>query len=103
MSASACTAVGTYIDKAGDLVTLAERWDGTSWAVQTTPNPPGATGISLSGVSCASARACTAVGAYEDSAGDGLSFAERWTGGAGRSRPPPTLKAASWMGCRACR
>ena len=29
-----CTAVGGY-------PTLAERWDGTSWAIQTTPTPTG--------------------------------------------------------------
>ncbi len=44
---------------------LAEGWDGTKWAVQTTPNPTGASGDSdLSGISCASATACMAVGAY---------------------------------------
>ena len=56
VSTSACTAVGHYTNKAGDEVTLAERWDGTSWAIQTTPNPTGAIGSELSGVSCVSAQ-----------------------------------------------
>ena len=41
-SATACTAVGNYRNSAGKLVTLAERWNGTSWTIQPTPNPTGA-------------------------------------------------------------
>src|SRR5215471_15134675 len=37
-----CTAVGFYHkDQVG--YTLAEHWNGTSWAIQPTPNPPGVT------------------------------------------------------------
>ena len=43
-------------------MTLAEVWDGSTWTVQSTPNPTGATSGSLYGVSCTSATACTAVG-----------------------------------------
>ena len=68
-SASACTAVGDYKNGAGTFVTFAERWDGRRWAIQTTPNPPGAHHSSLFGVSCASASACTAVGDYTSDAG----------------------------------
>ena len=39
-SATACTAVGTDLNPSGVDVTLAERWDGTSWQRQATPNPP---------------------------------------------------------------
>ena len=67
-SASACTAVGDYTNTTGTRVTLAERWNGTSWTIQSTPNPTGAKGSSLSGVSCTSASACTAVGYDVDSA-----------------------------------
>ncbi len=36
---NACTAVGYYTDNSfGATYTLAERWDGTSWSSQTTPN-----------------------------------------------------------------
>ena len=58
-SASACTAVGDY-NSGTTGVTLAERWNGTAWSIQTTPNPPGAPVSLLNGVSCASATACTA-------------------------------------------
>ena len=42
-SPSACIAVGQYstFPFQGSYNTLAERWDGTSWSVQSTPNAPG--------------------------------------------------------------
>ena len=61
-SISACTAVGSYTTSAGTPVTLAEDWDGTSWAIQATPNPAGATSSSLAAVACTSADVCSAVG-----------------------------------------
>jgi hypothetical protein len=54
-------------------MTLAERWNGTNWSIQETPNPT--TNSKLDGVSCTSAKACTAVG--EDS---GRGLAESWNG-----------------------
>ena len=39
-TASSCMAVGTYTKASGAGVTLAERWNGTSWGTQTTANPP---------------------------------------------------------------
>jgi hypothetical protein len=53
-SAKACTAVGSSGND-----TLAERWDGRNWAVQSTLNPVTGTYFSeLVGVSCSSACAC---------------------------------------------
>jgi len=77
-SASACTAVGwstTNNPPAG--FTLTERWDGTSWGIQSTPAPP-PTGNSggLNAVACTSSTVCTAVGVY----GADL-LAEGWSGG----------------------
>jgi hypothetical protein len=75
-SVSACTAVGWYTGSAGQTVPLAERWNGTKWAIQATPVPSDGYDPGLTGVSCASATACTAVG------GDGSpsAIAERWNG-----------------------
>jgi hypothetical protein len=61
-----CTAVG---ENAADPVLfhtgVAESWNGTSWAMQALPVPqPDTRGASLSGASCATATACTAVGVY---------------------------------------
>ena len=73
-AADVCTAVGYYVNSSGDRVTLAEAWNGTSWTVQTTPNPTGATTSALSGVSCTAADACTAVGSYPGSSGVGATL-----------------------------
>jgi hypothetical protein len=79
--ASACTAAGDYHNSGGTRVTLAERWNGTAWVIQTTPSPSGAEGSLLKGVSCTSVSACTAVGDYATS-DDGIEvmLAERWNG-----------------------
>jgi sugar lactone lactonase YvrE len=79
-SASACTAVGYYKNSASTLVTLAERWNGTEWTVQTTPNPSGAKESIEEGVSCPSTSACTAVGNYQNSGGTSVPLAESWNG-----------------------
>jgi hypothetical protein len=60
-SPAACTAVGVRENSAGTDVTLAERWNGTSWRIQATRGPAGASYADLAAVSCSSARACTAV------------------------------------------
>jgi hypothetical protein len=88
-SVRACTAVGSYINRTGSQATLAERWDGTSWTIQTTPDPKGATGSSLSGVSCTSATACTAVGKYQTGNGMWWTLAERWDGRTWRIQATP--------------
>jgi hypothetical protein len=42
-SATACTAVGeASTSVSGNHVTLAERWNGTAWAIQPTPGNPAA-------------------------------------------------------------
>ncbi len=77
-SADACTAVGAHTDPAGTPVTLAERWNGRRWAIQTTPNPRGAQDTGLNGVSCASAHACLAVGSAHGRSGTEVTVAEHW-------------------------
>ena len=78
-SATACTAVGNYSDKSGNTKTLAEAWDGATWVIQKTPNPPATTNAVLSGVSCSSPTACTAVGHYFGSSSI-PTLAEAWNG-----------------------
>jgi hypothetical protein len=79
-SARACTAVGTFGNSAGEYSALAERWNGSQWSIQPTPNPTGTFASVLDGVSCTSARACTAVGYFTNSAGNEIKLAERWNG-----------------------
>jgi hypothetical protein len=88
-SASACTAVGYSEASNGSPVLLAERWNGTAWAIQRTPSPDGSTASYLRGVSCPSASACTAVGFYTTSSGASVMLAERWNGTAWAIQPVP--------------
>jgi hypothetical protein len=82
-AATACTAVGTNLSPSGVNVTLAERWNGTSWHHQSTPNPPNDTvpvvSPDLLGVSCPTSHFCDAVGSYQVD-GVGISLAEAWNG-----------------------
>ncbi len=79
-SSTACTAVGNYVDSTGTRLTLAERWNGTEWTIQSTPNPSGAKESRLESVSCTSSTACTATGYYVNSSGTTVNLAERWNG-----------------------
>jgi hypothetical protein len=79
-SPAACAAVGSAFNDAGTTVTLAERWNGSHWAAQATPRPAGAVWSNLLGVSCTRTAACTAVGYYQNGAGDTLTLAESWNG-----------------------
>src|SRR6266571_2668152 len=90
-SAVACAAVGARTDSSGDFTgTLAERWDGSRWRLQPTPNPPGAQGSALFGLSCTSSSACTATGNSFNSSGTPVGvFAERWNGTKWRIQPVP--------------
>ena len=94
-SGTACTAVGHYTNSAGVQVTLAEIWNGSSWAIQSTPNPSGAKNPVLNAVSCTSSTACTAVGSYTNSAGTDSTLAERRNGTSWtiQSTPAPTGRA----------
>jgi hypothetical protein len=72
-----CTAVGSLLGSnvGSGYVNLAERWNGSAWAVQSTPpNPPAASGFPfLVAVSCADGRNCLAIGE-----GNGA-YADLWT------------------------
>ncbi len=104
-AASSCMAVGTLITGSpGKDVTLAESWNGTAWTMKATPNPKGATGSFLFGVSCTAASRCMAVGLYEDAAAPlGVPFAEVWNGTAWTIKtmpsPPGTTPGADGVSC----
>jgi NHL repeat len=97
-STTACTAVGYYTNSAGVQVTLAERWNGTEWGVQSAANPSEAKSSSLSGVSCTSATACTAVGVALSGAGRYVTLAEQWNGTEWRVVSTPNdEKGEGWL------
>jgi hypothetical protein len=81
VSAVACVAVGFSQNDVGATLTLAEAWNGTTWSIESTPNPAGTTNAQLNAVSCSSPRACTAVGDYyQNGTGFNLTLAEAWNG-----------------------
>src|SRR5215467_1319560 len=79
-AAGACLAAGYWTDAALHIHPLVEQWNGTSWAIQSVPAPAGFPQAGFFAISCASARACTAVGARSSSAGTTTPLAERWNG-----------------------
>lgn len=79
-AADACVAVGYYTDAGLHIRPLTERWNGTSWAIQSVPAPAGFPAAGFFAVSCTSARACTAVGAEVSGTGATTPLAERWNG-----------------------
>jgi hypothetical protein len=100
-SASACIATGNYTSFTGTAGTVAERWNGKAWAMQSIPNPDG-TSV-LNGVSCAPwASACTAVGSYTNSAGVGMTLAERWNGKAWAVQATPNPSGGGVLGSVSC-
>lgn len=61
-SETACTADGSWVSSGGGSnMTLAEVWNGTTWSIQSTPNPAGAIFSAFFGISCRS-TSCMGVG-----------------------------------------
>lgn len=99
VSPTACTAVGTNSDR-----TLAERWDGSSWTVQPTPNASLVSASVLNAVACASSATCTAIGFARTEPNGGEvdhALAEAWSGGTWttESTPDPTGKKLNQVSC----
>ncbi len=103
---SQCTATGTATTRTGkNLKPLAERWNGTSWTVQSTPttNTGGWLGGTLDGgVSCTSSTACVAAG-YSYSKSFSRLLGEGWNGHSWAIQPdsrPATGGQAFGISCR---
>jgi hypothetical protein len=81
-SASNCWAVGYSFDSTtGYNHTLVERWNGTSWAIVTSPNTLPVEDNFLYGVTCSSATNCWAVGYSSDPTGNvDQTLIEQWNG-----------------------
>ena len=80
VSASDCWAVGYYYRRQRRYQTLIEHWDGTSWAIVTSPNTSATQTNILNGVTCVSASDCWAVGYYDNGSGGNQTLIERWDG-----------------------
>jgi hypothetical protein len=81
---SACVSVGSYVPSGGSRKTLAERWNGSSWSVLSSPNPAKEGWVQLRSVSCLSGSSCIAVGSLVSphwlSPQEETTIAESWNG-----------------------
>jgi hypothetical protein len=82
LSATFCEAAGSYGNGSGQYYAVAASWNGTAWSLQSAPSPAGAYQTSFTGVSCATADACEAVGYYQLTAQSEpqTALAEGWNG-----------------------
>ena len=88
VSAAGCVAVGRYVSKTNFLPSLNEWrtlvavWNGSSWAIQSSPSPEATQVSGLSAVSCSATTACLAVGSSKASVSKPASstLIERWDG-----------------------
>jgi hypothetical protein len=104
---SVCAAVGESLYAPSIHVTLAETWNGSSWALDALPAPDGTSAETLLGVSCATAKDCTAVGDFT-SHGRQSTLVEHWDGfqwsleSTPVRRAPAALNAVSCTSASAC-
>ena len=102
-AADNCMAVGLAGDSAITKI-LAERWNGTAWAILPAPKPTGQHSAALSGVSCPSAANCTAAGSSSDTSGITKTLAEHWNGTAWaiQATPSPSGSSESFLDGVSC-
>ena len=107
LAADACTAVGSYFSNTTfGVLTLAEHWNGTAWAVQSTPNPKGSYANELLGIWCTSANFCASVGDQQNSSSLAtLTLVQVWNGtswttrsSANRTREDLDVLNSVWCG-----
>ena len=85
-----CIAVGDAPNGSGGTVPLAERWNGSSWHIQTTPKPKGSVSSQFSRVTCWTALACVAVGSASPSLNNEVPLVEQWNGKTWKIEKAPT-------------
>jgi hypothetical protein len=95
--ATDCMAVGYYGYSTGfgTSVSLAERWNGTTWSRRVTPTPDSS--AAFSGVACSAVAGCEAVGQDAQTApklGAGT-FAALWNGRTWKAQPSPDPSPAA--------
>lgn len=94
-AANACTAVGKVQMQGGIVVPLAERWNGSSWSIQSIPGPAGSPYARLQDVSCVSSTECVAVGYYKNTSGVWVNLSARWQGGSWSLLNTPNIEGTT--------
>jgi len=102
---TSCVAAGYVYPGNGTSTTLVEAWDGHAWTIVPSPNPSTFRRPLnvLSGVSCATARSCSAVGWYgATDNGSGQTLVETWNGTTWNARPSPSRGTFSFLNAVSC-
>jgi len=105
LSASSCTAVGTWYTAEKTPQTLVESWNGSKWSLMPSPDAGGTSDTNLlAGVSCVSASSCTAVGSYYPSIFNQQAkpLVESWNGAKWSVVPSPVDGSASSLAAVSC-
>ena len=89
-----CMATGNY-SNGTHVQTLIEEWNGTSWAIVSSPNPSTTQDVFLYGVSCTSATFCMTAGIYNSNM---TPVIEKWNGTSWTlvSAPNPSADSELW-------
>jgi hypothetical protein len=103
-STSSCIAVGQANNSEGSFTPISARWNGTSWSLLSTPEPPSSVDTDLVSVSCPAENVCTAVGGYNNDEGilTGHAYAERWNGSSWTIQSTPTPGVFSGLNGVSC-
>ncbi|HUC07427.1 MAG TPA: hypothetical protein VMR96_04995, partial [Solirubrobacterales bacterium] len=92
-----CTAVGGWKNSALEQFTMAYRFDGSTWTLQSTPNPSGSIASVFQEVSCATETSCTAAGSWvSGGGGSNQTLAEDWNGTSWSIQGTPNPSGASF-------
>jgi len=86
-----CFAVGGFAGTSSTNAPVVEEWNGSTWAPQTLPQPPGLTAGEVTAISCPSPTACTAVGNALGFEGHSVALVEQWNGSTWTDTPLPKL------------
>ena len=101
-TATACMAVGDT-GAGGSNAPVAEQWNGTTWTAETVPLPAagGASGTTLTGISCTAANACVAVGSAGENGDSAVWNGSSWTAEPTGAAPLSAVSCVSASDCEA--
>ena len=92
-----CTAVGGWKNSVLEQFTMAYRFDGSTWTLQSTPNPVGSIASVFQEVSCATETSCAAAGSWvSGGGGSNQTLAEDWNGTSWSIQGTPNPSGASF-------
>jgi hypothetical protein len=98
-----CIAIGSYLAAGAsypDDTPFGFVWRGARWSLTALPEPAGAEGALISGLSCATPTSCLAVGYFFTTPATGL--VEQWNGGTWTDFAGPDMDAVSCVAATGC-